>query len=92
MFSDLNQRIYVTIANGVLVHEAIAAPGPVDATLTITRPDFLAVVFGAQPLPPRIASGAASLTGDASALQKLASWMDPPTNAFPIVTRAVETK
>jgi alkyl sulfatase BDS1-like metallo-beta-lactamase superfamily hydrolase len=87
VFSDLNQRVYVTIANGVLVHEAIAAPGSVDATLTITRPDFLAVVFGAQPLPPRIASGAASLTGDASALQKLASWMDPPANAFPIVTR-----
>jgi alkyl sulfatase BDS1-like metallo-beta-lactamase superfamily hydrolase len=87
VFSDLNQRVYVTVANGVLIHEAIAAPGPVDATLTITRPDFLAVVFGGQPLPPRIASGAASLTGDPSALQKLAGWMDAPANAFPIVTR-----
>ena len=72
---------------GVLIHEEIAAPGPVDATLTVTRADFLASIFGGQPLPPKVASGAAKVEGDASALLKLAQWMDPPNPAFPIVTR-----
>ena len=43
--------------------------------------------FGGQPLPPKVASGAAKVDGDASALLKLAQWMDPPNPAFPIVTR-----
>jgi alkyl sulfatase BDS1-like metallo-beta-lactamase superfamily hydrolase len=87
VLSDSKERSYVTIANGVLVHEEIPAPGPVDATLTMTRVDFLASIFGGQPLPPKVASGAARLEGDASALLKLAQWMDPPNPAFPIVTR-----
>ncbi|MFT3723618.1 MAG: alkyl sulfatase dimerization domain-containing protein [Hyphomonadaceae bacterium] len=87
VLSDTNERSYVTIANGVLIHEEIAAPGPVDATLTLTRADFLASIFGGQPLPPKVASGAAKVDGDASAFLKLAQWMDPPNPAFPIVTR-----
>lgn len=87
ILSDTGERSYVTIANGVLIHEEIAAPGPVDATLTVTRADFLGSIFGGQPLPPKVASGAAKVDGDASALLKLAQWMDPPNPAFPIVTR-----
>jgi alkyl sulfatase BDS1-like metallo-beta-lactamase superfamily hydrolase len=71
----------------VLVHEEIAAPGPVDVTLTATRADFLGGVFGGQPLPPKIASGAVRLEGDPQALLKLSQWMDPPNPVFPIVTR-----
>ncbi|RYG30288.1 MAG: MBL fold metallo-hydrolase, partial [Burkholderiales bacterium] len=76
-----------TIANGVLIHEEIAAPGPVDATLTVTRADFLGSIFGGQPLPPKVASGAARIEGSPAALLKLSQWMDPPNPSFPIVTR-----
>ncbi len=87
VLSDTNERSYVTIENGVLIHEEINPPGPVDATLTLTRADFLGSIFGGQPLPPKVASGAAKVEGDAGALLKLAGWMDPPNPAFPIVTR-----
>lgn len=87
VLTDTGERTFVTIANGVLVHEEIAAPEPVDATLTLSRADFLGGVFGGQPLPPKIASGAVKLEGDPQALLKLAQWMDAPNPAFPIVTR-----
>ncbi len=64
VLSDTNERAYVTVENGVLIHEEITAPGPVDATLTVTRADFLGSIFGGQPLPPKVASGAAKIEGD----------------------------
>ncbi|MEZ6028447.1 MAG: alkyl sulfatase dimerization domain-containing protein [Hyphomonadaceae bacterium] len=85
--TDTSEKTYVTIANGVLVHEEIDAPGPVDAKLTLSRADFLGGVFGGQPLPPKIASGAVKLEGSPQALLRLSQWMDPPNPAFPIVTR-----
>ncbi len=87
VLTDSNERTYITIANGVLVHEEIAAPGPVDAMLTLTRADFLGGIFGGQPLPAKIQSGAVKLEGDPQALMKLAQWMEPPNPMFPIVTR-----
>ena len=85
--TDTGEQTYVTIANGVLVHEEIAAPGPVDAKLTLTRADFLGGIFGGQPMPAKIQSGAVKLEGNPQALLKLGQWMDPPNAAFPIVTR-----
>lgn len=87
VLTDTGEKTFVTIANGVLVHEEIAAPEPVDATLSLTRADFLAGIFGGQPLPPKIASGAVKLEGSPQALLKLAQWMDAPNPLFPIVTR-----
>ena len=87
VLTDSNERTFITIANGVLVHEEITAPEPADATLTLTRADFLAGIFGGQPLPPKIASGAVKLDGNPAALLKLQQWMDGPNPVFPIVTR-----
>jgi len=87
VLTDSNERTFITIANGVLVHEEIAAPEPVEATLTLTRADFLGGVFGGQPLPAKIASGAVKLEGSPQALLKLQQWMDAPNPVFPIVTR-----
>ena len=78
---------WLTDMDGVLVHEEIAAPGPVDAKLTLTRADFLGGIFGGQPMPAKIQSGAVKLEGNPQALLKLGQWMDPPNTAFPIVTR-----
>jgi alkyl sulfatase BDS1-like metallo-beta-lactamase superfamily hydrolase len=86
VFPDRNENTYVTVANGVLVHRPIAAPGPVDATLTVKRSDFLASIMGGAPLLPKLASGEAKITGDATAFQRFVSLMAPSVGNFPIVT------
>jgi alkyl sulfatase BDS1-like metallo-beta-lactamase superfamily hydrolase len=87
IFPDQNEKTYVTVENGVLVHQAIAAPGPVDATFTVNRSDFLASIFGGAPLAAKVASGEAKVEGDPAALLKLLGWMDRAAGNFPIVTR-----
>jgi alkyl sulfatase BDS1-like metallo-beta-lactamase superfamily hydrolase len=86
VFTDRKETVYVTVENGVLIHQPINPPGPVDATLTISRADFLQSVLGGAPLAPKVASGAAKIDGDAGALQRFASWMSPPRGNFAIVT------
>ncbi len=86
VFTDRGENVYVTIENGVLIHQAIAAPGPVDATLRISRADFLQSVIGGAPLGPKVMSGAAKIEGEIGALQKFAGWMSPPKGEFAIVT------
>ena len=86
-FTDSNEETYVTVANGVLIHRPIAAPGAVDATLTLKRTDFLAALLGGAPLAPKIADGSAKIVGDAGAFARLLSWLDQPRPNFPIVTR-----
>ena len=87
IFPERNEKTYVTVENGVLIHQAIAAPGTVDATLTLSRTDFLASVFAGVSLEPKISSGQAKVEGDSSAFAKLVSWMDRPVPNFPLVTR-----
>lgn len=86
VFPDRDEKTYVTVANGVLVHRPIAAPGPVDATLTVKRSDFLSSIMGGPSLLPKLASGEAKITGDASAFQRFVSLMAPAAGNFPIVT------
>lgn len=86
VFTDRNENVYVTVENGVLVHQAITPPGPVDATLRISRSDFLQSVIGGAPLAPKVLSGAAKIEGSAAALQTFAGWMSPPNGDFAIVT------
>jgi alkyl sulfatase BDS1-like metallo-beta-lactamase superfamily hydrolase len=87
VFPDRQESTYVTVENGVLIHQPIAAPGPVDATFTVKRSDFLAALFGGGSLAAKVASGQATITGNPGALLKLTSWMDKPAPNFPIVTR-----
>ena len=87
VFPDRKESTYVTVENGVLIHQPIAAPGPVDATLTINRAAFLAGVFGGQSLAAKVASGEAKITGSPAAMLKLTGWMDKGNASFPIVTR-----
>ena len=87
VFPDRNEKTYLTVANGVLIHQPIAAPGPVDATFTVNRSDFVASILTGVSLAPKVASGQAKVEGDPGALLKLVSWMDKPAPNFPIVTR-----
>ena len=87
VFPDREESTYVTVENGVLIHQPIPAPGPVDATFTVKRSDFLAALFGGGSLAAKVAAGQATITGNPGALLKLTSWMDRPAPNFPIVTR-----
>ena len=87
VFPDRQESTYVTVENGVLIHQPIPAPGPVDATFTVKRSDFLAALFGGGSLAAKVAAGQATIAGNPGALLKLTSWMDKPAPNFPIVTR-----
>lgn len=81
IFPERNERFYVTVRNGVLIAEPIAAPGPVDATLTLPRASFLQALFLGSPPP------GAKIEGDPAALGRLLGWLDAFKPDFPIVTR-----
>jgi alkyl sulfatase BDS1-like metallo-beta-lactamase superfamily hydrolase len=81
VFSDRNERFYIVVRNGVLVAEPIAAPGPVDATVTMARSSLIPALFLGAPV-----SGA-TVDGDPAALPRLISWLDTFMPDFPIVTR-----
>lgn len=87
VFPDRGETTTVTVENGVLIHEPHAASGPVDATLTVNRGDFVASVLGGHPLRDQLANGQAKLEGDATAFTRLLGWIDRPKPNFPIVSR-----
>ncbi len=87
VFPERNERTFVTVRNGVLIHEPIAAPGPVDATLTLSRPTFLALAFLGGKVSTQVAAGQVKVDGDPEALQRLMGWLDAFHSDFPIVTR-----
>jgi alkyl sulfatase BDS1-like metallo-beta-lactamase superfamily hydrolase len=74
-FTDTNETTYVTVKNGVLIHLPGKAPGPVDATLSLTRAQFIARAFGGQ----QASSGTAPF-------DRFFSLIDTPPTNFPIVT------
>lgn len=86
-FPDRNEQFYLRVRNGVLIAEAGAAPGPVDASLTVPRPLFLQSILTGQSLAPAVLTGKAKITGDAGAFRKLTDLFDKSAGDFPIVTR-----
>ena len=81
MFPDRGERFYVVVRNGVLVAEPIAAPGPVDATISLPRSQLISALFLGSPLT------GVTPEGDPQALARLIGWLDTFRPNFPIVTR-----
>jgi alkyl sulfatase BDS1-like metallo-beta-lactamase superfamily hydrolase len=81
VFPERSERFYVTVRNGVLIAEPIAAPSPVDATITLPRASFIQALFLGGPPP------GAKVEGDPAALGRLLGWLDTFKPDFPIVTR-----
>jgi alkyl sulfatase BDS1-like metallo-beta-lactamase superfamily hydrolase len=67
------------LSNGVLVHWPDPQPGGADLTLTLTRPQLLALLAGQAP-------GTLASTGDPGTLQRLLGLLDTPDPGFAIVT------
>jgi alkyl sulfatase BDS1-like metallo-beta-lactamase superfamily hydrolase len=87
VFPDRNESVYIRVRNGVLITEMGAAPGPVDATLTVPRPLFLNSIMTGQSLVSAVLTGKAKIQGDASAFRKLTDLFDKSDGDFPIITR-----
>ena len=85
-FTDLGEEVTLEAHNGVLVYREGLVADSYDATLSVTRKDFLFGMTGKEPLAGKIASGAASIEGNPLAFAMFASWIAPPTRDFNIVT------
>ncbi len=86
-FLDMNQSRLVSIRNSVLVHED-GAGRSASATLRMSKPAFLGMIFGGQKPADMVLKGALTIEGDPSAAAALLGVIDPPgaPEPFPIVT------
>jgi len=83
--TDRNERLVVSLANCVLVHEEGVSEPTADATIRLTRPEFLMTLFGAAPASALIASGAIKVEGTPGLYEALAGMIEAPTANFNIV-------
>ncbi|WP_228785239.1 alkyl/aryl-sulfatase [Nocardia cyriacigeorgica] len=82
VLTDTDERYRLRLANGVLTYSARPQPGEADVTLTTTRHNLPALAMSG------LSGGAAGIeiSGDASALKRLATVLDPGDKNFAIVT------
>ena len=87
VFPERKERTRITLRNAVMVQEA-GVDDPVQASVTMPRAAFLAMLFAGRPPIELIQAGVMKIEGDISALQALTSSFDPagPTAPFGIVT------
>lgn len=84
--TDRHEKHLITVANGVLIHEAgIADPGA-GATVRMARPMLLMTLLAGAPVAPQIVSGNISVEGDAALYEALVGLIEPIVPNFPIVT------
>ena len=82
---DKDERHFVTIANGVMLHEQGVAAAA-DATLTTPRLALLAMVGGQAKAIDLLRAGTITIAGNPAALQRFLTLFEPPRPGFPLVT------
>ena len=87
VFPERKERTRITLRNAVMVQEA-GVDDPVQATVTMPRAAFLAMLFAGRPPIELIQAGIMKIEGDVTALQALTTSFDPamPVAPFRIVT------
>ena len=78
-FTDTDETYRMELSNGVLIHHPTTRDDPADLTITLTRPQLLALVAGD-------ADSGAAFDGDPAVLRTVVSFTDQPDSAFTIVT------
>jgi alkyl sulfatase BDS1-like metallo-beta-lactamase superfamily hydrolase len=81
---DTRERHFVSIGNGVMLHEAGVADAA-DATLIIPRRALLGLVGGQVKAPDLMMAGQLQVKGDPAALQRFMGLFQPPKPDFPLV-------
>jgi len=86
-FPDLGETRLVSLRNSVLIHED-GAGRTAAATLRMSKPAFLGMIFGGQKPADLVMKGALTIEGDPTAAATLLGVLDPPgaPEPFPIVT------
>ena len=82
---DRQERHFVTIANGVMLHE-LGMADKADATLVAPRLALIAMVGGRAKAMDLLQAGTISIEGDPLVLQRFLGLFDPPRPGFPLVT------
>ncbi|MDQ7972094.1 MAG: alkyl sulfatase dimerization domain-containing protein [Rhodocyclaceae bacterium] len=85
--SDTNESHGLWIDNAVLHHRRGALEGPVDATLTMTKPFFLRLMIGEAGAMELLSSDQTKIDGSMLALRRFFGLIDRAPGNFPIVTR-----
>jgi alkyl sulfatase BDS1-like metallo-beta-lactamase superfamily hydrolase len=78
-FTDTGETYRMELSNGVLIHHPTARTEPADLTVTLTRPQLLAMLGGA-------GTNGVQFDGDPKTFTTIAGLTDQPDPAFPIVT------
>ncbi|MBC7504113.1 MAG: MBL fold metallo-hydrolase [Sandarakinorhabdus sp.] len=82
---DAKERHFVTIANGVMLHEQGVAD-PADATLIVPRLALIGMVGGRLKAMDLLQAGTLKIEGDPVILQRFLGLFEPPRAGFPLVT------
>ena len=83
--TDRQERVVLSLANCVLVHEEGVSEPSADATLRLTRLEMLMTLFGVVPVDTLVASGAIAVEGEVSHYAALAAAIEAPVANFGIV-------
>jgi alkyl sulfatase BDS1-like metallo-beta-lactamase superfamily hydrolase len=83
--ADTAQRVVISVANGVLVHEEDVVEAEADATIRLTRPEFLMTLFGVVPAATLIASGGIGVEGTPGLYEAVAAAIEAPIGNFNVV-------
>jgi alkyl sulfatase BDS1-like metallo-beta-lactamase superfamily hydrolase len=78
-FTDLEERYRMELSNGVLIHRPVRTSDDADLTVTLTKPQLLAMLGGG-------GTDGVRFDGDAGILSRLLGLLDTPDPMFPIVT------
>ncbi len=82
---DAKERHLVSIANGVMIHEAGVAD-KADATLIVPRLALIGMIGGQLKALDLIKAGSLKISGDPAVLQRFLGLFQPPRPTFPLVT------
>lgn len=86
VFEDTGDSYLVTLVNGVLHHAISKQDAAADVTVTLSRPDFLAMMMAGVPVAALAATQAIDIEGDAEALTDLIALLDDFEFWFDLVT------
>jgi alkyl sulfatase BDS1-like metallo-beta-lactamase superfamily hydrolase len=84
--TDREEKILISVENGVLVHEHGVSDAKAGATVRMKRPDLLMTLLAGIPHGPRVESGDILIEGDKALYGALVDLIEPLTPNFPIVT------
>jgi alkyl sulfatase BDS1-like metallo-beta-lactamase superfamily hydrolase len=86
VLTDRNEKVLITVGNGVMIHEHGHQDPSAGTTVRMARPMLLMTMFAGLPVADRVASGDIVVEGDPSLYEALVGLIEPIVTNFPVVT------